>query len=463
MEPAKLVVNHIFCPLHKGDLIRRVGINSRTDLSLLCAECMEYIEEKQNQTRYILEDFMQQIVQSYAQVPKLQQLPDSANQILNTENEIVANFTFHIEKQKEQLNAMFDKLRQAVYLKLENKKRQLIANLDSQVKGFEDTLTDYKQKVFRYKAGPQEDHDKDQETALTFESLYKEVNKVTNANELKKLLMIHYENMKSNEIFAQVKGDEAKKIVADAIEVMSGDLTKLQTVKPTISFGNNVDLEELFKLWDEQVDTAINGFKIEIKDPIQPIRFELSRGWVGFDSEILKNEPANKNLIADWVNETIKADRVALNLIYRGSRDGYTAKNFHEKCDNRGPTVVIVENTIGNKFGGYAAVSWTSGNGGKFEIKNNESFSCFLFSVDKKQKLPYNPGSNHRALGHSPDYGPIFGYAAALAIADNCNANSNSYCDYSYNSYQNLKEGGHLSGTRNFTVKEIEVYAIVLK
>ena len=55
---------------------------------------------------------------------------------------------------------------------------------------------------------------------LTFESLYKEVSKITNATELKKLLITHYENMKDGEAFAQMKGDEAKKIVLNAIEAM---------------------------------------------------------------------------------------------------------------------------------------------------------------------------------------------------------------------------------------------------
>lgn len=45
---------------------------------------------------------------------KLQQLPDSTNQILNTENEIIANFSHHIQKQRQQVNSIFDKLRQSI-------------------------------------------------------------------------------------------------------------------------------------------------------------------------------------------------------------------------------------------------------------------------------------------------------------------------------------------------------------
>ena len=32
-----------------------------------------------------------------------------------------------------------------------------------------------------------------------------------------------------------------------------------------------------------------------------------------------------------------------LKLIYRGSRDGFKAIDFHTKCDNQGPTISIIK------------------------------------------------------------------------------------------------------------------------
>ena len=49
-----------------------------------------------------------------------------------------------------------------------------------------------------------------------------------------------------------------------------------------------------------------------------------------------------------------------IELIYRGSRDGDLSKNFHEKCDNQGPTITLIKNEKGNIFGGFSSVSWTS-------------------------------------------------------------------------------------------------------
>ena len=50
-----------------------------------------------------------------------------------------------------------------------------------------------------------------------------------------------------------------------------------------------------------------------------------------------------------------------LNLLYRGSVDGFAASDFHRKCDNKGPTLTVVETIKNKKFGGYAALDWKSG------------------------------------------------------------------------------------------------------
>ena len=46
-------------------------------------------------------------------------------------------------------------------------------------------------------------------------------------------------------------------------------------------------------------------------------------------------------------------------LLYRGSEHGYTAKSFHEYCDDKGPTLVIIKSSEGWIFGGYTTRSWS--------------------------------------------------------------------------------------------------------
>ncbi|MDR3739040.1 MAG: TLD domain-containing protein, partial [Terracidiphilus sp.] len=70
--------------------------------------------------------------------------------------------------------------------------------------------------------------------------------------------------------------------------------------------------------------------------------------------------------------------RRAYTLLYRGSRDGMTARAFHRLCDRKGPTLVLVQCDKGWVFGGHAGVSWVSPPGG---YKDFASADTFLLSV----------------------------------------------------------------------------------
>ncbi len=49
-----------------------------------------------------------------------------------------------------------------------------------------------------------------------------------------------------------------------------------------------------------------------------------------------------------------------MRLLYRGSRDGFEANDFHKKCDNQGKTICLIKASNGKVFGGYADMSWKS-------------------------------------------------------------------------------------------------------
>ena len=82
------------------------------------------------------------------------------------------------------------------------------------------------------------------------------------------------------------------------------------------------------------------------------------------------------------------------------SRDGFSPKDFHRLCDNKGPTLTLVETTDGYKFGGYTPINWDN-SGEKFEDET------FIFSLNKMKK--YNRKNNSRSLKCLQNYGPIFG------------------------------------------------------
>ena len=76
-------------------------------------------------------------------------------------------------------------------------------------------------------------------------------------------------------------------------------------------------------------------------------------------SEILTDE-GKQNLLLSWLPPHGDVRRRRLRLLFRASRDGFAANTFHDKCDNKGPTIVLVQS--GNYvFGGFTEKSWMCG------------------------------------------------------------------------------------------------------
>jgi len=45
-------------------------------------------------------------------------------------------------------------------------------------------------------------------------------------------------------------------------------------------------------------------------------------------------------------------------LIYRGTRDGFSGVEFHKKIGGKGFLLSLVKTTLGKVFGGYTEVAW---------------------------------------------------------------------------------------------------------
>ena len=92
-------------------------------------------------------------------------------------------------------------------------------------------------------------------------------------------------------------------------------------------------------------------------------------------------------------------------LIYRGTRDGFGAKDFHRECDGVAKTVTIVKTTNGNIFGGYTDLPWSSKD--IVSIDNNS----FIFSLVNEKYQPFisMPKTNQGSISCYSRWGPAFG------------------------------------------------------
>ena len=113
--------------------------------------------------------------------------------------------------------------------------------------------------------------------------------------------------------------------------------------------------------------------------------------------------------IKEWLASVNKTSEPK--LLYRSSRDGWDACDFHRWYDSKGATITVVKCTEGNVFGGYtSSKSWASPVLGTVVTDDD----TFLFSLKSKGDLgaiklccthQYKRVYTHKSRG--PMFGPV--------------------------------------------------------
>ncbi len=148
--------------------------------------------------------------------------------------------------------------------------------------------------------------------------------------------------------------------------------------------------------------------------------------------------------------------------MYRGTRDGFGAKDFHSKCDNKSPTLSICKAKDSSFiFGGFASVTFN----GSETFKSDPN--AFIFSLTNKDnrplKMKIHSNEHHEAIQCNSRYGPIFG-GCDIAIVNNANTTMNCYSHlgHSYKhpqyAFGTNEAKSFLAGSYRFRLDEIEVY-----
>ena len=108
--------------------------------------------------------------------------------------------------------------------------------------------------------------------------------------------------------------------------------------------------------------------------------------------------------------------------LFRASEHNFSVTAFHEKCDNKEDTLVLVRTEFGKNIGGYTHNPWKSVTGdGEWVCDSGRK--AFLFSLDMGEK--FVPQGDERSIFRHSDFGPVFG-SGDISISDCCNSNSKS-------------------------------------
>ena len=111
------------------------------------------------------------------------------------------------------------------------------------------------------------------------------------------------------------------------------------------------------------VEELIGRYAVTYRPAEKPVDYQLLAGQLVYpivaplqlDSLIVSSADAQQALLAVCKFAENKAH---FSLVYRATRDGFAAADFHAHCDHRTNTLLVVKSTAGCVFGGFAHATW---------------------------------------------------------------------------------------------------------
>ncbi len=148
---------------------------------------------------------------------------------------------------------------------------------------------------------------------------------------------------------------------------------------------NNLEFKQHFneaaKLFDSLVDSHQKFIPQDQKQILKEVSVILKPLNFVITANLFKNSKLVKQFEEIQFLKECLIKPFKTKLLYQASIHGFTAKAFHEKCDNKGANITIVKSEHGLIFGGYTSLSWDMSN--TWVIDNDNPF---IFSLTKKTK-----------------------------------------------------------------------------
>jgi len=168
-------------------------------------------------------------------------------------------------------------------------------------------------------------------------------------------------------------------------------------------------------------------------------------------SKILSSEQFGN--VIDYVGENVGVDSVE--RIYQATKDGFSAADFHKKCDGKSNFLVVAKSGDGFAFGGYTKSTFTS------EDSWANDSSAFVFRFDESgEAKKYTVSEESTAVYYNSNALVQFGDGPDLKIGTNANTNvtSLSYLGTIYTGSDGACTVN--GGTNEFILSEIEIFKI---
>jgi hypothetical protein len=169
--------------------------------------------------------------------------------------------------------------------------------------------------------------------------------------------------------------------------------------------------------------------------------------------------PVDSVIISDFPKIFIEFRGKRFSRLWRGGRDGFDGRNFHDHCGGHVPTLTFIQYTKGNVFGGFTLVAWASMGG----WAEDGSLRSFVFTLVDPHGMPPRkfqliPSEQKRAIDCSRTVGPTF--SSDVTVPGSCDRRSST--ELGRSSANDTGPSGTLvfTGSPDFDVNKVEVFAI---
>lgn len=137
--------------------------------------------------------------------------------------------------------------------------------------------------------------------------------------------------------------------------------------------------------------------KILLKFPNSSLKQAINKQRMKYTGTILDG---NWGPLLEWISPS----KVIPQLIYKASIDGFDVLNFHQLCDSKGPTLIIIKSTEGWIFGGYTSIPWKS----PVDSETRPDPDAFIFSLVNPNQIPPTKYPSPGGVVHNIFAGPYF-------------------------------------------------------
>mmetsp|Transcript_9917 Transcript_9917/g.11267 ORF Transcript_9917/g.11267 Transcript_9917/m.11267 type:complete len:490 (-) Transcript_9917:127-1596(-) len=428
------------CQRHPDELIQRVYVKE-VGKPLMCMSCLisreDNVDRKDVKT---VKTFIDEIVANGQESSEFdinrQCYPLEIIPILDNEEANLAKLAEHIEKEKQKIEEVYEQVKERVLLVLQKKRVELTSQLDAQLHTFKQNYARLKNKVNKFF------HGQNDNSFTSKEDLFTKMNSFNQTFELEGFVSSLLEELVENKIIVS-SGKEFVEALKENISIAASQIQNQANLLPTSVLTNSAEFEKVASSLEKEMSKSL----IQVNRIENPLLDIMIAGRV-FDTEILKGNHKMIGTLKGWI---VPEKSVKMNLLWRGSKDGWDWNKFTQKAGSSKPNLIIAKvKHNGALIGGYTDQDWQP-------VSNYKSSSfSFIFNLTEQKKYRVKKNMKANATYPMAGSGPTFGSGYDLYFASGMNNNSSSSSSLG-NAYEGTQYQS-ICGQTNFQVEDFEFY-----